>query len=103
MVFQIHGAYKIPYHPNGPEDKTNVIEIDFTTPWKRIPLMKGLEDALGVSLPKGKELDTEQAREFFDKLAKEKNVECANPRTTSRLIDKLVGEFIEVNCKDPYS
>lgn len=63
--------------------------------------MKGLEEALGVTLPKGKALDTEETREFFDKLCKEKGVECANPRTTSRLIDKLVGEFIEVNCKNP--
>jgi lysyl-tRNA synthetase class 2 len=39
MVYQIHGTYKIPYHPNGPEDKDNVIEIDFSTPWKRVPLM----------------------------------------------------------------
>lgn len=101
MVYEIHGSYKIQYHPNGPEDKDNSIEIDFTTPWKRVPLMKGLEDVLGVSLPQGKELDTEEAREFFDKLCKEKGVECANPRTTSRLIDKLVGEYLEVNCKNP--
>jgi len=29
MVYKIHGSYKIQYHPNGPEDKDNVIEIDF--------------------------------------------------------------------------
>ena len=28
-------------------------------------------------------------------------MECANPRSTARLIDKLVGEFIEVECKNP--
>ena len=59
MVFKIHGQHKIQYHPNGPEDKDNVIEIDFTTPWKRVPLMQGLEEALGITLPKGKELETE--------------------------------------------
>lgn len=101
MVYQIHGTYKIPYHPNGPEEKDNVIELDFTTPWKRIPLMKGLEDALGIELPRGKALETEEAREILDKIAKEKGIECANPRTTSRLIDKLVGELLEVNCKNP--
>ena len=46
-------------------------------------------------------MGSEEAREFFDKLCKEKNVECANPRSTARLIDKLVGEFIEVECKNP--
>ncbi len=101
MVMSIHGSHKIKYHPNGPEDKDNVIEIDFTPPFKRIPMMKGLEEALGMELPKGDELATEASREFFDKLCKEKGVDCSNPRTTSRLIDKLVGHFIEVHCKNP--
>jgi lysyl-tRNA synthetase class 2 len=47
------------------------------------------------------DLTTEESRLFFDNLCKEKNVDCTNPRTISRLIDKLVGEFIEVNCKNP--
>ena len=101
MVFQIHGSYIIKYHPNGPEDKDNIIDIDFTPPFRRIPMMKGLEDILGVELPKGDALATEEARAFFDKLCKDKGVDCANPRSTSRLIDKLVGHFIEVNCKNP--
>lgn len=101
MVYKLRGSYKIPYHPEGQENKENVIEIDFTPPFKRIPMMQGLEDAIGVKLPAATELDTEEAREFFDKLCKEKNVECSNPRTTSRLIDKLVGEFIETKCKNP--
>ena len=62
MVHSIHGSYKIPYHPNGPEDKDNVIEIDFTPPFKRIPMMKGLEEALDMKLPSGKELETEETR-----------------------------------------
>lgn len=101
MVFAIHGSHKIMYHPNGPEDKDTVIELDFTPPFKRIPMMKGLEEALQMALPKGKALETEETREFFDKLCKEKDIECANPRSTSRLIDKLVGALLEVNCKDP--
>ena len=101
MVYQIHGSHKIKYHPNGIEDKDNIIEIDFTPPFRRIPMMKGLEDVLGIELPKGEALATEESRLFFDKLCKEKGVDCANPRSTSRLIDKLVGHFIEVNCLNP--
>lgn len=101
MVYSIHGSHKIKYHPNGPEDKDNIIEIDFTPPFRRIPMMKGLEEVLGIELPKGDALATEEARAFFDNLCKEKGVECSNPRSTSRLIDKLVGHFIEVNCKNP--
>lgn len=101
MAMAIHGSHKIQYHPNGPEDKENVIEIDFTPPFKRIPMMKGLSDILGVEFPKSDTLHTEEARAFFDKLCTDKGVDCANPRSTARLIDKLVGTFIEVNCKNP--
>jgi lysyl-tRNA synthetase class 2 len=96
MVKTITGSYKILYHPDQDNDPAKVLEIDFTPPFKRIPMMKGLEEALGVELPKGKDLATEEAREFFDKLCVEKNVDCSAPRSTSRLIDKLVGAFLEV-------
>ena len=101
MVMAVHGSFKIQYHPNGQEDKDNVIEIDFTPPFKRISMMKGLEEAMGVELPRGPALETEETRALLDKLAKERDADCANPRTTSRLIDKLVGKYIEVNCKNP--
>lgn len=78
-----------------------MIEIDFSPPFRRIPMMKGLEDALGIELPKNDQLATEETRVFFDKLCKEKGVDCAPPRSTSRLIDKLVGHFIETGCKNP--
>ena len=101
LVLSIHGSYKIKYHPNGTEeekDRENVIEIDFTPPFKRIPMMKGLELAMNITLPDNTKLETEESRVFFDKLCKDREVECANPRTTSRLIDKLVGEYLETQC-----
>ena len=101
MVHSINGSYKLTYHPNGKEEPDNVIEIDFTPPFRRIPMMKGLEEVLGVKLPDNTKLDTEESRVFFDKLCVEKGVDCSFPRTTSRLIDKLVGQFLESQCKNP--
>jgi len=102
MVYSIHGSYKIEYNPNGPEDKDNKITIDFTPPFKRIPMMKGLEDVLKLKdIPKNTDLHLESSRVYFDKLCKAKGVDCSNPRTTARLIDKLVGEYLESQCKDP--
>jgi lysyl-tRNA synthetase class 2 len=101
MAMKIHGSYKFQYHPKGIEEPDNVIELDFTPPFRRVPMMKGLEEAVGVKLPEATALGTEEARDFFDKLAKEHNVKCGEPRTVARLIDKLVGHFLEVNCKNP--
>lgn len=99
MVLKIKGTHKFTYHPMGPEEPDNTIEIDFTPPFKRIPMIPGLEEALGVTFPT--DLYTDEARQFLDKLCVDKGVECSNPRTTARLIDKLVGEFIETKCKNP--
>ena len=44
---------------------------------------------------------TEEANKFLDGLCIKHNVVCGNPRTTSRLIDKLVGHFIEPECSSP--
>ena len=32
---------------------------------------------------------------------KERNVECPPPQSTARLLDKLVGEFLESKCLNP--
>ena len=101
MVYAIHGKYELDYHPDGPENPDNVIKINFAKPFKRIPMMKGLGDALGIEMPKNTELQTEKSRAFFDDLCKKHDIKCSAPRTTARLIDKLVGEFIETKCKDP--
>lgn len=101
MVFEIHGSYKIKYHPDGLKNKENEIEIDFSPPWKRMPMMKTLGEVLGIKMPANDQLHTEEARAFFDDVCKQKEVECSNPRTTARLIDKLVAEYLESQCKNP--
>jgi len=97
MVKELHGTYKINYHANGPDQPP--IEIDFTPPFKRISMISGLEEVLKVKLPN--DLSSEEARLFLVNLCKEKMVECPPPQTTARLLDKLVGEFLEVQCINP--
>eukprot|EP00966_Prymnesium_polylepis_P192033 4449967-Prymnesium_polylepis.1 len=66
------------------------VEIDFTPPFKRVPMIKGLEDALGVTFPA--DISSDETNAFLRTLCKKHNVECKPPLTTARLIDKLVGE-----------
>ncbi|XP_076270799.1 lysyl-tRNA synthetase isoform X2 [Rhynchophorus ferrugineus] len=99
MVFSIHGSYKIKYHPDGPEG--DEYEIDFTPPFKRIPMIPTLEKELNTKFPPATELSTESANKFLSDLCTKHNVECPAPRTTARLLDKLVGEFIEERCINP--
>ncbi len=96
MVRDITGGYKIAYHANG-HDKPPV-EIDFTPPFRRVSMIGGLE-AHGIKVTT--DLNSEETRLYLEKCCKEKNVNCPEPRTTARLLDKLVGEFIEPTCINP--
>lgn len=96
MVLKLNGSYILKYHPqDDPNDPNKCYDIDFTPPFRRIPMMKGLEEVLKVQMPDNTQLHTEESRAFFDKLCVEHNVDCSAPRSTARLIDKLVGEFLE--------
>lgn len=99
MVQSIHGSYKVKYHPDGPEG--DEVEIDFTPPFKRIRMLPTLEEKLNVKFPKPEELTSEESNKFLSNLCTSHNIECPAPRTTARLLDKLVGEFIEENCINP--
>lgn len=87
MVHEITGGYVITYHPQGPDAPGK--QIDFTPPFRRISMVSGLEEVLGIKLPAPDQFGTEEARAFLDKLCKEKNVDCSAPRTTARLLDKV--------------
>ena len=98
MVKEITGGYKIKYHPDQ-DDPSKEVEIDFTPPWPRIPMIKGLEEKTGRKFPKN--LNTEETRQFLLGLLHEFKVECADPKTNARMIDKLTGHFLEVSCLNP--
>ncbi|XP_077687108.1 lysine--tRNA ligase isoform X2 [Eretmochelys imbricata] len=99
MVKHITGSYKVTYHPDGPEG--HAYEIDFTPPFRKISMVHELERILGMKLPATDHFETEETRKFFDAICVERGVECPPPRTTARLLDKLVGEFLEVTCIHP--
>jgi lysyl-tRNA synthetase class 2 len=49
MVKEITGTYKLRYHANGPDKEP--IEIDCTPPFRRISMLKGLEEIAGITIP----------------------------------------------------
>lgn len=99
MVKSIRGSYKITYHPDGPEGPEQ--ELDFTPPFKRVSMIKTLEEKLGVQFPSADTFNTPATNQFLSQLCVKHQVECPAPRTTARLLDKLVGEFIEEFCVNP--
>uniref|UniRef100_A0A8C6SRK9 Lysine--tRNA ligase n=1 Tax=Neogobius melanostomus TaxID=47308 RepID=A0A8C6SRK9_9GOBI len=99
MVKHITGGYKVTYHPDGPEGQA--YEIDFTPPFKRLSMTNDLAKIMGVKFPPSDSYDSDETRKFFDDLCAQRGIECPPPRTTARLLDKLVGDFLEVTCISP--
>ncbi|KAH7889016.1 lysyl-tRNA synthetase [Phlebopus sp. FC_14] len=94
-----NGSTIMKYHPEGKGGKEYV--MDFKTPWKRYDMIETLEEKLGVKFPPGETLHTDEANKFLRGLCEKHNVDCSEPRTNARLLDKLVGEFIEPLCISP--
>ncbi|CAL8075787.1 unnamed protein product [Calicophoron daubneyi] len=99
LVKYLFGSYMVTYHPEGSESEA--ITVDFTPPFKRINMYDDLAAKLQTKLPDPDTLSSDEANQFFKKLAEEKGVECPEPKTTARLLDKLVDAFLEPDCVNP--
>lgn len=76
-------------------------EVNWAKPWARIEMMPALEEACGEKFPPGDQLHTQETNEFLKRMLKKTGLECTPPLTNARMIDKMVGEFIEEKCINP--
>ena len=79
--------------------KKPVRTINFKPPFARISLIEGIEEALDIKLPA--DLESEETRKYLMEVCEKHAVDCPDPKTTSRLLDKLCGEFVENRCINP--
>jgi lysyl-tRNA synthetase class 2 len=91
MVQKVKGQMVIEY---------NGQKIDFTPPYRRVSMIAELEKLLGVSFPQI-QYDTLEMTTFLDDLCQKHNLQVTVPKTNSRMLDKLVGAFIEPTCINP--
>lgn len=93
---QIHGTTSIKYLP---AHSNSEILLDFQGPYKRIDVLSTLQERTNTTFPE--DLTTDEANVFLDELCKSLAIDCSDPRTTSRLVDKLIGYYIEPECIQP--
>ena len=108
MVYEFFGTYVLKYHPDGKDEddkkgenknKKPVREVNFKPPFARISFIKGIEDALNIKIPS--DLNSEETRLFLVDVCKKNNIDCPEPKTTARLLDRLAGEYIEPKMINP--
>ncbi|KAK1634360.1 lysyl-tRNA synthetase [Colletotrichum phormii] len=97
LVKHVTGGYKTKFHTQHGE----VYEVNWEKPWKRFEMIPELEKATGETFPPADQLHTAETNEFLQKVLKKMNLECSPPLTNARMIDKLVGEYIEEQCVNP--
>ncbi|RMZ90724.1 hypothetical protein DV736_g2053, partial [Chaetothyriales sp. CBS 134916] len=97
LVKEITGGYKTKFTTQ----KGESYDINWEAPWARVEMIPELEKATGEKFPPGDKLHTGETNEFLKKVLKKHNIVCPPPETNARMIDKLVGDFIEEKCINP--
>ncbi|GAM88410.1 hypothetical protein ANO11243_064430 [Dothideomycetidae sp. 11243] len=97
LVKHVTGGYETKFHTQHGE----VYEVNWQKPWKRIQMIPALEEACGEKFPPGEQLHSDETNQFLRNILKKMKVDCSPPLTNARMLDKLVGEFIEETCINP--
>ncbi|KAI9808959.1 MAG: lysyl-tRNA synthetase [Phylliscum demangeonii] len=97
LVHEMTGGHETVFHTQTGEE----YHVNWQRPWRRIEMIPALEAAVGEQFPPGDELHTEATNAFLRRVLQKVKVECTPPLTNARMLDKLVGEFIEETCIDP--
>jgi lysyl-tRNA synthetase class 2 len=93
IVFKIFNKYQVKYTVDNKE-----IELDFTPPFKRVDIIEELKKKTGYSF---ENLDSSETTTELMALCERNNIQFPPPFTTPRILDKLIGHFIEVDCIQP--
>lgn len=97
LVKNVTGGYETTFRTQSGEQ----YQVNWAKPWKRIEMIPALEEACGEKFPPGAELHTGSTKDFLKRMLKKMKVDCSPPQTNARMLDKLVGEFIEEKCVNP--
>ena len=104
LVILINGSPILKYDIYDHNTKTKKsIEIIFATPFQRLDVITDLEKIGGFKFPEEilEDLSSENARQYLIDICEKRNIVCSEPRTTARLFDKLIGEYLEPLCINP--
>ncbi|PVH94702.1 lysyl-tRNA synthetase [Periconia macrospinosa] len=97
LVYSVKGTYETEYHTQSGE----TYKVNWQKPWRKVEMIPELERCTGEKFPPASELHTQETNEFLQKVLKKQGLECSPPLTNARMIDKLVGEYIEETCINP--
>ena len=89
------GSTKLVYHPDGNKGQEGArkFELECKRPWKRYDMITTLEEKLGTKFPSGDQLHTEETNKWLRELLAKLHVDCSEPKTNPRMLDKAMSLF----------
>ena len=92
LVRYLTGGTKLVYHPDGNKGQEGArkFELECKRPWKRYDMITTLEEKLGTKFPPGDQLHTEETNKWLRKLLAKHHVDCSEPKTNPRMLDKVI-------------
>ena len=69
--------------------------LDFSKPFRRVSIIPEIETKIGRKMPDLNNDNIHEVTEEIRDICKKFQVRCLEPQTLSRLLDALVGHFIE--------
>lgn len=100
MCKELHGSEKLIYAPNKREQEVEPVEINFNRPFARYHMLEELSSVVGMKLDGINIMLPETLKLLIDTCDKHE-IKVENPKTLTRVLDKLVGHFIEPKCINP--
>lgn len=100
LVMELKGSAKYVYEQAKRGAETSSVELDFTTPFRRIDILSELSSILGLELTP-ENISERATLDLLIGAAKTRGLTIEAPHTLSRVLDKFVGEYIEPQCINP--
>ena len=95
MVLKLKGSYKVMYHANG---RTSP-RWRLLHPRSSASSMVATGEDANIKIPMP--LESDEANKFLKDTCDRLGSECSPPHTTARLLDTLVGDYLESQCLNP--
>ncbi|WUR02421.1 lysine-tRNA ligase (KARS1) [Vairimorpha necatrix] len=100
MCRHLHGSEKITYAPNKREQEIEPVEINFARPFAKYNMLEEISKAVGKKLD-GININEPETLKLLIETCEKNDIKVDNPKTLTRVLDKLVGHFIEPKCINP--
>lgn len=98
LVKELKGSLNFTYEPKKRDAEEMKVEMDFSTPFARLDILDEINKELGLHLT-GENI--EESLEELIKAAENRGIVVEAPKTLNRVLDKLIGEYLEPRCINP--